>query len=696
MTNVYPKKVFCSATCVIRKYEAEHHRGFKTWVCDVSPLSPEVKRKIFDPPWQHLEGLGDAKSIIARIKKMDDQIGQRFLERVSLIENNTVRMAMLSSNKLQNFAALENTTSSIGPFASNTSSTAIRRIQQVNGHIEGGVSSTSTTPNSADIVNSFSSFIAVSYCWHNQEWEPVPSLQDENTSSPRRAPVSQKMLDAINVLRQDDSEGVWIDQLCINQDESTEKRTAIASMDIIYSNARLVVIVLEDVELTRDELRAWRKLREHWYAAKTRGTTHDFAVGIDTATSVMKTLNKLSSTRWLKRAWCFQEYLLSKRCVFLVPCEGHVVMISPNIFQRTLDYRRGIPAGPMAETYNLVQGFTYKRTTEVRNRPISDLLVHLHLRHALVLADKLSLLINIYGMNLAYDGTQMTADQFCYTCIVLALVEGDISVLCHSGPQLVLESSEGDKSWARWPLMDRISDHGHTPRSNTFTIKNPYVMFIDLYFLNGPIAQPSSASMEIARDFLQTTEFTTLLNFLTLKSRGSSRHFVKALAIGLDCGMQWIISISRKIYGVQQKQWGLDRAFHENRSRSSQVYMQLTKQMLPDSHVGEEVGKTAEHLLKFVLILLAHELPLQIARPVTSTGSPAGFTPNPPKCVVAVPQDLANARYLSRRRVWFLERASKSSESGWKVVGKGIMFNMMDLKEEHGFVELRRQQRIVG
>ena len=69
------------------------------------------------------------------------------------------------------------------------------------------------------------------------------------------------MLDAISLLMQNELEDVWIDQLCIQQSEYySEKSNAIASMDFIYSAAQLLVIVLEDIELTRDELRVWRNL----------------------------------------------------------------------------------------------------------------------------------------------------------------------------------------------------------------------------------------------------------------------------------------------------------------------------------------------------------------------------------------------------------------------------------------------------
>lgn len=45
----------------------------------------------------------------------------------------------------------------------------------------------------------------------------------------------------------DDTEGLWCDQLCIDQSNASEKHCTIGMMDHIYASARLVVVVLDDL-----------------------------------------------------------------------------------------------------------------------------------------------------------------------------------------------------------------------------------------------------------------------------------------------------------------------------------------------------------------------------------------------------------------------------------------------------------------
>lgn len=55
----------------------------------------------------------------------------------------------------------------------------------------------------------FESFIAVSYCWHNQEWEPAPTCNVKE--GPANSPISNQMLGAVLQLRTNKREGIWID-----------------------------------------------------------------------------------------------------------------------------------------------------------------------------------------------------------------------------------------------------------------------------------------------------------------------------------------------------------------------------------------------------------------------------------------------------------------------------------------------------
>jgi hypothetical protein len=445
-TSLYPDKVFCSATCVLQKWESEHRQQYNVKVSEIVTLSKETKYSLFGRSWkQNAPGKGNPRELIKRIKRLDQRIGERFLERTLLIENTVVRMAYLT-----NFCE-RSTPDATRPHLANgdrdqerSPAHTQKRIRQLMEQLRGGQSARvhpakADCPQVSSQHSRFDSFIAVSYCWHAHDWELTASIRDYSTGTQKfRSPISQKMLTALNLLRKDDLEGVWIDQLCINQAETLEKRNAIASMDIIYNRARFVAIILEDIQLSCDELRIWKKIRKERMRPNP-----------DTLAAIIKVFTKITSSRWSTRAWCYQEYLFSQKYVFLIPCEGNIVLISQTVFQDALNYRTAVPGNLKIPAYvtilHVIQSYLYKSFTVGGYRSVADLLAYLTQRQSRFLADKLSIMLNIYGADLVYYGTPVSSEEFCYICIIIALAEGNITVLCHSGDQLRLEPSRAMK-----------------------------------------------------------------------------------------------------------------------------------------------------------------------------------------------------------------------------------------------------------
>jgi hypothetical protein len=61
------------------------------------------------------------------------------------------------------------------------------------------------------------SFIAVSYSWHNTDWSTSEVLTDI------KSPLILEMWRMLLKLRKSTHEGIWIDQLCIEQGDKREK-----------------------------------------------------------------------------------------------------------------------------------------------------------------------------------------------------------------------------------------------------------------------------------------------------------------------------------------------------------------------------------------------------------------------------------------------------------------------------------------
>jgi len=306
--------------------------------------------------------------------------------------------------------------------------------------------------------------------------------------------------------------------------------------------------------------------------------------------------------------------------------------------------------------------------------------------------------LNLWGKNLAYDGTPFGEDDFCYTCTILALAEGDIEPLCNSGPQLQLFQPGLTKSWARWPNENRFFDVGPIPHTGTFNVVNPYELVVDLYFLSAQLVQPSTKSTEVAWALFQSADIPAIMRSITAGIRETSGNFIEALAAGLDCGFDWIISVSRTMYKDfgTKRQTSLEHAFRDNRSRAGRVASLLIQQSGLELPKDLDVTDAAEQIFKFVLLALTYELPLRATVRTDKYGSPVASSIGSVGTVLAVPKDLGHAKYMAQHRLWFLEPIEGFAGSHWKIACKGMLFSPMGLSEEPGYVSFRTAQRISG
>jgi hypothetical protein len=72
-------------------------------------------------------------------------------------------------------------------------------------------------PNDSDSVTTY---LAVSYCWHNDRWQAVKAAQPLTDWG-----VSRPMANKILSLRESKDEGVWVDKICINQSMKSRRKS---------------------------------------------------------------------------------------------------------------------------------------------------------------------------------------------------------------------------------------------------------------------------------------------------------------------------------------------------------------------------------------------------------------------------------------------------------------------------------------
>src|SRR5438046_7061514 len=90
-------------------------------------------------------------------------------------------------------------------------------------------------------------YIALSYHWPRQV---VPITDEDNMARFAALPIPVLLQSAIMNEISGPQEGLWCDQICINQDDEEEKAISIGLMDVIYQQARFVAIAFADVEIS--------------------------------------------------------------------------------------------------------------------------------------------------------------------------------------------------------------------------------------------------------------------------------------------------------------------------------------------------------------------------------------------------------------------------------------------------------------
>ncbi|KAH6214061.1 hypothetical protein HBI42_145430 [Parastagonospora nodorum] len=280
-------------------------------------------------------------------------------------------------------------------------------------------------------------YLAISYCW---------GLGDFLRTGYERHgswPISKPFVEAILADKDHPREGIWMDQLCIDQTSSLDKGKSVAAMDIIYRSCIRLVILLEDVCLDEQEA----KLHEEYDNTKRKFETK-WVPGETERNVFISFYNKVNAARWWKRAWCLHEFSVNgpwtdkRQCniihnaTFIVNGPGGSTV---KIKWVNLHF---IMANVLYVLHNFVENpidrfngqYIFSGVGRVGNDWDSDLRSSLMARHSrvvrqgsLYLSDRLRVIINMCSLGLAYLGPELdTEDRVLYYSSLLALARGEI------------------------------------------------------------------------------------------------------------------------------------------------------------------------------------------------------------------------------------------------------------------------------
>ncbi|KAI0096829.1 HET-domain-containing protein [Hypoxylon sp. NC0597] len=127
--------------------------------------------------------------------------------------------------------------------------------------------------------------------------------------------------DTINLTSEFGETYLWVDALCIIQDDQEQKYSQIAQMDRVYSSALMTIVPLLR---TLDPNQACSGLPR--YNSKVRFREQKVAVvqGMHLAVPFEAVFGMVDkNTRWSTRGWTYQECLLSRRILFLTESQAY-------------------------------------------------------------------------------------------------------------------------------------------------------------------------------------------------------------------------------------------------------------------------------------------------------------------------------------------------------------------------------------
>jgi Heterokaryon incompatibility protein (HET) len=332
------------------------------------------------------------------------------------------------------------------------------------------------------------SYLAVSYCWHNESWQAAEAAKPLSEWG-----LSQPMADKILSLRDSKDEGVWVDQVCIKQCDNDEKKITIGLMDVIYRACRRLIILLEDVQLSKAQeavgleyAMLYESMCLEMRGKQLSGAEKSSFVDaywrlnvpdIPTATA-MEFIMKMLGARWYSRAWCAHESRVNEHgkdqnplflcfnadglvisfefrfifflAVYLVKSASNATPNKLSNGMRVFAAPDGIPCTTLFQRMVRMQKMLPRRDSQI------TLLHHLTTISTFgceKVTDFCTIAMNTAGIPLVFTGTVQSREHIHYIFSLLVLASGDVGSLLIQGQKIQSKDSSGKVfiSWAEQP-----------------------------------------------------------------------------------------------------------------------------------------------------------------------------------------------------------------------------------------------------
>ena len=156
-------------------------------------------------------------------------------------------------------------------------------------------------------------YIALSYVWGGVD-HSIPVVGKAGGSLSMALPATIE--DAICLVNALGKQYLWVDSICINQMDQAEKHKQVGLMSGIYQGAYMTIIAMSGTSANAGMARVGHPPIVQYQA--------QFSTKSGTIVSIGPTLGYLASDMpWAKRAWTFQEAILSQRCLYLTDFQAY-------------------------------------------------------------------------------------------------------------------------------------------------------------------------------------------------------------------------------------------------------------------------------------------------------------------------------------------------------------------------------------
>lgn len=528
-------------------------------------------------------------------------------------------------------------------------------------------------------------------------------------------PLEKEMFQAVWDERLSDNEGVWVDQICIDQDNDVEKTVSMSAMDMVYRSARSIVVVLDGVLLEASEARLLESHMDEYNRQVQVPANKRFRRRqppyLEAHDDLFLVLRKLMRSSWFRRAWCRHEMRLAQEHVFLVPCKKEDSSSGSTVLRFTgkcLTHFLALATEvPFEHSIEAIKAPLYAFFRDRSKLPAQE--QHLHAHHhgnfttvvaevfsmeaggdpripeeqraADARCDLVSIILNTLQCGLALHprardrSMRLSTPECYYMLLLLALAARDPGALCSVGPPMRQLPLDISNTWLFAPsvvdsglnnhrTLNRLPDHDIT----THTIAGEQFVQLDLKFLQaGKISRAleSPDMLALAEHFVDVCDRRKLgrnRKRYLVRDSAANRHFgsmrevyVQTLACVLECGPQWVNEVCHR-YGMSRSKYDLQPAY------DLLVALKNTSGRWPESAWS---AQAAGFIMDFVNFLIIRGLPQrQIVgqreewRPIWVSPGAGGkvltFVP-PGEPRAAIPAALLDEDYSHCSRVWVLE-----------------------------------------